>query len=83
MGGPWVLWACHRGVMDAMGAPGCCGWAMLGSHHDNPRPPLQVPAMLAARDEHPWVLLGLQSVGLLGGWGLLLGVALAEETLPH
>ena len=37
--------------------------------------------MLAARDRRPWLLLGLQSAGLLGGWGLLLLLALYEESI--
>ncbi|XP_074995639.1 zinc transporter ZIP4-like, partial [Calonectris borealis] len=39
-----------------------------------------VPAMLAARAPRPWLLLGLQSSGLLGGWGLLLLLGLGEES---
>ncbi|GAB0181182.1 zinc transporter ZIP4-like [Grus japonensis] len=40
-----------------------------------------VPAMVSARSRHPWVLLGLQSAGLLGGWGVLLLLALYEESI--
>lgn len=39
--------------------------------------------MLAARDVRPWPVLGLQSAGLLGGWGLLLLLALYEESVFH
>ena len=42
---------------------------------------LQVPAMVAARDRQPWVLLALQSTGLLAGWGLLLLLALYEDSI--
>ncbi|XP_054674562.1 zinc transporter ZIP4 [Grus americana] len=40
-----------------------------------------VPAMVSARSRRPWVLLGLQSAGLLGGWGVLLLLALYEESI--
>ncbi|XP_037234569.1 zinc transporter ZIP4 [Falco rusticolus] len=40
-----------------------------------------VPAMVAARDRQPWVLLALQSTGLLAGWGLLLLLALYEDSI--
>lgn len=39
--------------------------------------------MVAAEAGAPWVLLGLQSLGLLGGWGSMVGLALAEDALPH
>ncbi|XP_075346390.1 zinc transporter ZIP4 [Mycteria americana] len=57
-----------------MGAPAAGLLLHLGLCH-------AVPAMLAARDGHPWVLLGLQSAGLLGGWGVLLLLALYEDKL--
>ena len=37
--------------------------------------------MVSARSRRPWVLLGLQSAGLLGGWGVLLLLALYEESI--
>ncbi|XP_031953666.1 elastin-like [Corvus moneduloides] len=42
-----------------------------------------VPGMLSVRTGSPWVLLALQSLGLLGGWGLLLLLALGEEEGAH
>ena len=59
----------------------CRGVASHAPPPELPSPPPQVPAMLAARDRWPWLLLGLQSAGLLGGWGLLLLLALYEESI--
>ncbi|CAN8178247.1 unnamed protein product, partial [Coccothraustes coccothraustes] len=42
-----------------------------------------VPAMLSVRGPSPWALLALQSAGLLGGWGLLLLLALNEQGDEH
>nr|XP_054496651.1 zinc transporter ZIP4-like [Agelaius phoeniceus] len=42
-----------------------------------------VPAMLSMRSPSPWALLGLQSAGLLGGWALLLLLALNEQGDEH
>ncbi|XP_068524663.1 zinc transporter ZIP4 [Anas acuta] len=40
-----------------------------------------LPAMLRVRDPRPWLLFALHNVGLLGGWGLLLLLALYEESI--
>ncbi|XP_032776102.1 zinc transporter ZIP4 [Strigops habroptila] len=40
-----------------------------------------LPALLAMRDPHPWVLLGVQSLGLALGWGTLLLLALYEDSI--
>ncbi|XP_062370090.1 zinc transporter ZIP4 [Cinclus cinclus] len=42
-----------------------------------------VPAMLSVRSRRPWALLALQSLGLIGGWALLLLLALAEGGDEH
>ncbi|XP_068017144.1 zinc transporter ZIP4 [Melanerpes formicivorus] len=42
-----------------------------------------VPAMVASEAGSPWVLLALQTLGLLGGWGGMVGLALAEGALPN
>ncbi|XP_037982878.1 zinc transporter ZIP4 [Motacilla alba alba] len=42
-----------------------------------------VPAMLSVRTRSPWALLALQSAGLLGGWALLLLLALGEQGDEH
>lgn len=55
-------------------------WGSEGS----PRSPLallQLPALMNAKDKRPWLLFGLQNLGLLAGWAILLLLSLFEENI--
>ncbi|XP_062987445.1 zinc transporter ZIP4 [Elgaria multicarinata webbii] len=40
-----------------------------------------LPALMNAKDKRPWLLFGLQNVGLLSGWAILLLLSLFEEKI--
>ncbi|KAJ6661464.1 hypothetical protein lerEdw1_014373 [Lerista edwardsae] len=40
-----------------------------------------LPALMNAKDRRPWLLFGLQNLGLLAGWAILLLLSLFEENI--
>ncbi|XP_063155836.1 zinc transporter ZIP4 isoform X2 [Candoia aspera] len=40
-----------------------------------------LPALMNVKDKRPWLLFGLQNLGLLGGWAILLLLSLFEENI--